>query len=174
MKHAQSANLDGRRSNRLWLACIATGMGAASLLSLTPALPVGARTPSVATGQFSFTSDIQVPSSLAGPNIVIAEVATLTYSGALSGVATDTDTFVAHADGSFEGHGTEVCDPCSLWGHTGSFTSTFTFTGSGDGYIGHNTVVNSAGGLAGLHGGGTYQGLVAENINSYSYKLDLG
>ena len=174
MKNAQDACLGGRGSNRLTLTRAAAAVGATAALSLVHALPAGASTPTGASGEFSFTSDLQTPSALHGPNTVVSEVATLVYTGDLAGAATDTDTFVVHADGSFEGHGTEVCNQCTLWGLTGSFTGTFTFRGAGDSYVGHETVVGAAGGLAGLHGGGTFRGLVVENVNSYSYMLHLG
>ena len=145
----------------------------AGILPFASALPAGATTPSVASGDFTFTSDNQTPTRFAGKNVVISETSQLAYTGDLSGVATDVDSFVAHSDGSFEGHGVEVCDPCTLWGRTGAFISSFTFRGSGDSYVGQQTVLKATGGLTGLHGTGTFQGLIAENTNSYSYKLQF-
>lgn len=153
---------------------VGVGTAVAMLCSLPFSLPAAASAPELATGGFTFTSDTQTPTSFPGTNVVIFEVSTLAYTGDLSGSAADTDTFVAHADGSFEGHGTEVCNPCTLWGHSGSFTAEFTFKGVGDNYVGQETIVASSGGLAGLHGTGTFEGLVAENINTYAYKIQLG
>ena len=151
---------------------VATVGAIAAALALLPATTASAA-PNLATGGFVFVSDTQIPTAFPGGNVVLSEQSVLQYSGDLSGIAYDTDTFVVHADGSFQGWGTEVCSPCSLGRHAGTFTSTFTFRGAGDSYIGRETITGATGGLAGLHGSGTFQGLIVENTNSYAYSLHL-
>ena len=158
--------------NQLAMRLAALSLGAIAAVVLVPDTSAFA-TPTSATGGFVVTSDTQIPTRFPAANLVLAETSGLQYSGDLSGTAADTDTFVVHANGTFEGHGTEACNPCTLWGHTGSFTSTFTFNGSGDTYTGQLTITGSAGGLTGLHGTGTFNGLIAENLNSYAYNLQL-
>jgi len=95
----------------------------------------------------------------------------ISYAGDLSGTATDTDVFILHPDGSFEAHGTESCTLCTLAGKHGSFTSTFTFSGIGFSYRGALTFTGGTGGLAGIHGGGPFQGDDTGNSYSYAYGM---
>jgi hypothetical protein len=104
-----------------------------------------------------------------------SEVLAGQYFGDLSGLFTDTDTFVTRADGSFQGHGTEVCTGCTLAGRTGDFTATFNLQGtatgtpSHSGTGGHLTFISSSGGLAGLHGQGTFTGALTY---AYAYHFE--
>jgi len=137
-------------------------------LALAVAVAAPARASSgVASGTFAFVSDDVQFRGVVGANLVFTEVAVIAYDGGLSGVATDADTLVVHPDGSFSSHGTENCTLCTLAGHRGSFTSSFVFSGSGTSYRGALTFTGGTGGLAGLHGGGPFQG--DENGNTYSY-----
>ena len=125
----------------------------------------------IASGTFSFVSDDVEFRGVLGANLVFSEVAVIAYDGGLSGVATDTDTLIVHPDGSYSSHGTENCTLCTLGGHRGSFTSSFVFSGSGASYQGALTFTGGTGGLAGLHGGGPFQG--DENGNTYSYAYSM-
>jgi hypothetical protein len=124
-----------------------------------------------ASGTFAFVSDNFEFRGVIGQNLVFAEVAVISYDGDLTGVATDTDTFILHPDGSFDAHGTETCAVCTLAGRHGSYTSTYVFSGAGAAYHGALVVTGGSGGLAGLHGGGPFQG--DENGNTYSYTYSL-
>jgi hypothetical protein len=94
----------------------------------------------------------------------------------LTGPAINTETDIVHSDGSFDNHGTEVCTPCTLGGRAGGFTAVYEFTGSnwytngGYPYQGHLTFTGGSGGLAGLHGGGTFGGTITNpGFYAYSY-----
>jgi hypothetical protein len=101
-------------------------LGAAVVL----AIPAQASAPVVATGTFTILTDDLTPiHTTASDTTFYSEVLTLRYAGDLSGSATDTNTFVQRADGSFQGHGTEVCSGCSLAGRVGDFTATFNLQG---------------------------------------------
>jgi hypothetical protein len=124
-----------------------------------------------ASGTFSFVSDDLEFRGTLGANLVFSEIAVITYAGNLSGTATDTDVFILHPDGSYEAHGTETCALCTLAGKHGSYTSTFIFSGLGSNYRGALTFTGGTGGLAGIHGGGPFQG--DENGNTYSYAYGM-
>lgn len=125
--------------------------------------------PVTATGAFTFVSDTQTPIGAASGDTYSDEVAAVSYKGALTGIALDTDTFVTHKDGSFTAQGSEVCAACTIGGKTGTFISLFMFAGSGTTYRGALIFTRATGGLAGLHGGGAFQGNTAGNTYSYAY-----
>ena len=102
-----------------------------------------------------------------------AELSSLSYHGALAGTAVDTGTTAFHSNGSFVGHGTEVCDPCTIAGKTGGFTAMYTYSGTGVTYTGRLVFTRGFGNLAGLTGSGTFKGNVTTNTNSYSYAYHL-
>lgn len=125
----------------------------------------------VAAGTLSFLSDdLQFRGALGG-DLVFSEVAVIAYDGGLNGVVTDTDTLIVYPDGSYSSHGTETCADCTLAGRHGSFTSTFVFAGNGPDYHGALRFTGGTGGLAGLHGGGPFQGNESGNTYSYAYSM---
>jgi hypothetical protein len=139
-----------------------------------------ASTPVTATGAFGYSLVSQTLIRTAGTNTVFyATVASVPYSGDLTGPATDTEIDIVHSDGSFTTHGTEVCIAgCMLGGRTGGYTSVYEFTGSnwytngGYPYQGHLTFTGGTGGLAGLHGGGTFGGTLAiPSFYTYTYSF---
>ena len=84
----------------------------------------------------------------------------MVYAGDFAVPVTEQIDLVIHKDGSLNAKGADVCDPCTVAGRTGK-QSSCTFTGhrrypsgffSGRFSIGHGT-----GGLANLHGVGTFQ-----------------
>ena len=78
----------------------------------------------------------------AGDNLIIEVSATASYTGALVGTSTINGTLIAHADGSASYHGV-------------SGTITFNLTGYNDSDLAVHataTILDSTGGLAGLHG----------------------
>ena len=110
----------------------------------------------------------------AGGNEKWAAVDTLSFTGGILGSPIDTYTYTVHADGSIVGHGTETCSACTIGGRTGSYTQQFNFTATPNfaTFQGHFAFVNAGGGLAGLHGQGTFQG-VATSATGFNETMDL-
>jgi hypothetical protein len=133
--------------------------------------PAAASAPLVATGGFTFLEDTLTPIRTADGTLFLHEVASISYTGDLAGVVTATDTIIVHSDGSVSGHGSEACVLCTIGGRTGSFTAVFAFSGSGGNFTGHETFTSGAGGLDGLHGGGTFTGSPLGNTYSFRYQF---
>jgi hypothetical protein len=91
----------------------------------------------------------------------------------LNGNPSDSDTFLLYKDGSFSAHGTEFCGDCTIGNSgPGGYTAVFSYTGSGTQFAGHLTFTGGTGGLAGLHGQGTFQGNGV--LNTYSDNYSFG
>jgi hypothetical protein len=139
------------------------------------AVPAAASPPARATG--AFTTQVVSQDVFRDLNNVlfVHEVDTDTYTGGLVGAATDTySSRAVFGNDSGGGHGTEVCDSCTIGGRTGSYTAVFNFTvppGFGP-FTGTETFISGTGGLAGLHGGGSFQSNGTVNTYSYSYHFD--
>jgi hypothetical protein len=140
-----------------------------AVLGIASATTVARTRTSVARGHFSFATDFTEP--LHGGNN--AEIAQFTYKGALAGVSIDYGTQTVNSDGSFAGRGTEYCADCTIGGKAGAFTATFTYSGSGVTYTGHLKFRRGFGKLAGLRGGGEFDGNVSTNSNTYAYHYTL-
>jgi hypothetical protein len=148
-----------------------SGTATALAVSAALAMPAGAHSGGTATGAFTFLSDTKTPIGQAGGDVFIHEVASISYTGGLTGIADATDTVVAHSDGSVTGYGIETCHSCTIGGRTGAFTALFAFHGSSAGITGREIFISASGGLAGLHGGGPFQGGPAGNTYSYDYRF---
>jgi Domain of unknown function (DUF4440)/Protein of unknown function (DUF3224) len=135
------------------------------------AIPAAAQARATATGAFKFLSDTQTPITHADGNTFIHEVASISYTGDLTGTVDATDLLIIHSDGSVSGYGRETCRSCTIGGRTGSFTAVFTLHGSASGITGTEKFVSAAGGLAGLHGGGAFDAGPAGNTYSYDYQF---
>lgn len=140
-------------------------------LSALFALPASAHPSGTAAGSFKFLSDQKTPIGQAGGNVFIREVASIQYSGGLRGTVSAGNVIVVHADGSVSGFGGETCHSCTIGGRTGSFTAVFAFHSTDTGIAGREVFVRGSGGLAGLHGGGTFEGTPAGNTYSYAYRF---
>jgi hypothetical protein len=116
----------------------------------------------VATGRFSVKTDFRA--TPAGG----AELSSGTYAGGLAGSVIDTGTAVVRSNGSYSGHGMELCDPCAIGGKTGAFTATYRYSGSGTTFSGTETFTRGFGKLAGLAGGGSFKA-TSPNSETYSY-----
>jgi len=138
------------------------------------AAPAAASTRGNAGGTFNFIHDTVTPVGKADGYTFLSEVATISYTGGLTGIASATDTIVVHPDGSINRHGIETCRWCTIGGRTGSFTAVFTFHGSGGQISGREMFIGGEAGLAGLHGGGQFQGSPAGNTYSYDYLFTGG
>jgi ABC-type Fe3+/spermidine/putrescine transport system ATPase subunit len=160
--------LRGRKATRK---CIPVAVLTFALF-MGAAHPASATLPATANGSFAFLSDTVTPMRSADGNLFLGEVASIEYSGGLTGVVTATDTIVVHGDGSLNGHGTETCTSCTIGGRTGSFTAVFEFTGANGQFQGTYTFSAGAGGLTGLHGQGAFQGNFASNDYSYDYHFE--
>lgn len=147
------------------------GTAMALTVSAALAIPAAADSRGTAVGALTFLSDTQTPIGHAGDNLFLHEVASISYTGGLKGIADATDTLVVHSDGTVSGYGTETCQSCTIGGRTGSFTAVFAFHGSATGITGTEIFVRGTGGLAGLHGGGPFQGGPAGNTYSYDYRF---
>lgn len=110
----------------------------------------------------------------AGGTSMFAAVDTLSFTGGILGMPTDTYTYMVLPDGSITGHGTETCSACTIGGRTGSYTQVFNFTATADfaTFEGHFAFVNAGGGLAGLHGHGTFQGF-ATSATGFNETMQL-
>ena len=148
-----------------------SGMAMASAFSAAMAVPAAAHREATATGAFTFLSDTRTPIRQVDGNLFIHEVASISYTGGLTGIADADDVVVVHSDGSVTGYGTETCHSCTIGGRTGSFTAVFAFHGSSSQITGREIFVGASGGLAGLHGGGPFQGGPAGNTYSYGYRF---
>ena len=140
-------------------------------VSAALAIPAAGQRRATATGAFTFLSDTQTPITQADGNRFVHEVASISYTGGLSGIVHATDLLVIHSDGSVNGYGIETCHSCTIGGRTGSFTAVFTLHGSAAGITGNEKFVSAAGGLAGLHGGGPFDAGPPGNTYSYDYRF---
>jgi hypothetical protein len=141
--------------------------------------PAAASTPVTTTGTFGYVPIASTLIRTAGGTSLFYSRYEIPYYGTLpvdlSGPSTNTETDIVHSDGSFLAHGTEVCtSSCTLGGREGGFTAVYEFTGSnwyangGYPYQGHLTFIEGTGGMAGLHGGGTFGGTIT-NPGFYAY-----
>jgi hypothetical protein len=137
--------------------------------------PAAASPPKTASGTFSFLSDDFTPIHGAGASSFFQEQASRSYTGDLTGVASDVDVFIARGD-DFRAYGTETCTDCTIGASgPGDFTAAITYAGvsnaTGFTYSGQLTFLGGTGGLSGLHGQGTFSGNETTNNYSFSYVL---
>jgi hypothetical protein len=135
--------------------------------------PAQASTPMTATGTFGFIPISSTVIRTVGNISVYAVVGSVPYYDALTGTATDRETDIVRRNGSFVGYGTEVCTSCTLGGRTGGYTAVYTIAGlnyliTAVPFEGYLSFTGGTGGLAGLHGGGTFGGTTS-NPGFYSY-----
>ena len=128
---------------------ILSGTAMALMVSGAVAIPAAAHDRGTATGAFTFQSDTKTPIGEAGGNVFIHEVASISYTGGLVGIADADNIVIVHSDGSVTGYGAETCHSCTIGGRTGSFTAVFAFHGSSTGITGRKIFLSTSGGLAG-------------------------
>jgi hypothetical protein len=144
----------------------ACGQSTSSQNGPTPS--VGPSPSAVASGSYSFVQTSSTHIRTAGGDSFDLQVFSLTSVGGVTGVATDTQTAVTHADGSIDANGTEVCSSCTIGGRTGSYIAAYSLTVSVSGvFAGQLTFTSGSGGLAGLHGEGTF----TADTYSYNYRF---
>jgi hypothetical protein len=122
----------------------------------------------VASGSFTYVLTSSTHIGTAGGDSFDLQVSSITWVGGVTGVASDTETVVTRADGSMNGDGTEVCGSCTIGDRTGSYIAAYSYAVSVAGVVaGHLTFTSGSGGLAGLHGEGTFTG----GTYSYNYRF---
>jgi hypothetical protein len=142
--------------------------GQSSSSQNVPTPSVGPSPSAVASGSYSFVQTSSTHIRTAAGDSFDLQVFSLTSVGGVTGVATDTQTAVTHADGSIDANGTEVCSSCTIGGRTGSYIAAYSLTVSVSGvFAGHLTFTSGSGGLAGLHGEGTF----TADTYSYNYRF---
>jgi hypothetical protein len=149
------------------MSVLGTAVAAAILAVVAPTAAAGPQAAKTATGNFAFASRTVTPVLSLGGDTLLSEVASISYSGGLIGTVSARDTILARSDGSFSAYGVESCNSCTIGGRTGSFIAVFSVSGSATHFTGTETFVGGGGGLAGLHGGGTFSG--DGTLNSYAY-----
>jgi len=150
---------------------ILSGTAMAVMVSGAVAIPAAAHDRGTAAGAFTFLSDTKTPMGQAGGTQFIHEVASISYTGGLTGIADADNIVIIRSDGSVAGYGTETCHACTIGGRTGSFTALFAFHSTSTGVEGNEIFLGGSRGLAGLHGGGPFQGGPAGNTYSYGYRF---
>lgn len=135
---------------------------------------VSASAPTHAQATGPGESQTQTLVRTADGNSTYSAVDTLTFTGGIIGAPTDIYTYTVHPNGSITGNGMEVCSLCTIGGRTGSYTQRFSFTATPDfaTFQGQFAFVSSGGGLAGLHGEGTFQG-AATSATGFSEIMQL-
>jgi hypothetical protein len=107
-------------------------------------------------------------------NLTFSAVDIVTFSGGITGTATDTYTFTVHPDGSITGHGVETCAACTIGGRTGGYTENFSFTATANfaTFAGEFAILSGSGGLSGLRGEGTFQGAGFSETIALNYHFE--
>jgi hypothetical protein len=129
---------------------------AASLALAQPAL---ATSPSSGSGSFVFTAPPAVTvTGVAGNNTFLVGSAPGIIAGAISGTFTEEFRQVVHASGDGNLKGSARCT-CTIGTRSGIFEISFVGTGAGTAaapFTGQLLLENGTGGLAGIHGVGTF------------------
>jgi hypothetical protein len=126
-------------------------LAGASLLVVTPA---SATTPVGFTGSFQDTSSAVTAFRQADGNTFISQTVSVLYAGDLAGTVVEHIELIIHPDGTLNFMGADVCT-CTLAGTGLSGTIVLPFTGTGAGG-GQFTIGEGTGGLANMHGVGTF------------------
>ena len=133
-------------------------VAALTAAALLVAAPGSATTPSAFTGSFQNISSVTTGFRQADGNTFISQTVQVIYAGELSGPVVEHIDVVIHPDGNFNFKGEDDCT-CTLAGTGLSGTIALPFAGSGDASgsaSGHFTIGDGTGGLASMHGVGTF------------------
>lgn len=123
-----------------------------ALLLTLCATGAAAAPPTIASGTYTYTDSYFESFRVAGANVIIEVVATVEYTGTLTGTSEVRGTVVVHRDGSANFRDVEVFTG-TVNGVPG--TLTFRLAGSNDAALdvrARSTIVSATGGLSGLHG----------------------
>jgi hypothetical protein len=128
-------------------------------LSLSVA-PFGGATPSTqATATSRVLSFTQAGVRTADGKTTYAFADAFVWMGGIRGIAVESGTYTVSSPKLATGRAMETCSSCTIGGRTGSFRAALTFSSNAtltQIYAGHFTFTAAAGGLAGLHGMGTF------------------
>jgi hypothetical protein len=126
----------------------------AILVAAAPAAPASATPGSPVNSTFAGVSSTTTSTRTAGGNTFVTMARTATFSGTITGMASDTATLVFHSDGTTSLSGAGTC-LCTVDGRTG--TIEYRFEGSGIfpiSFSGQYVLDRGTDGLAGLHAEG--------------------
>ena len=116
-----------------------------------------ATTPTAITGTFTFTSDQLITTETTGPNTLVTSAITLALTGGLSGTIDQTSTALTTAQGLTVDVGqTRLAFTGIVDGASGTLLFASTANTAGGAFHGHFTILSGTGGLANLHGEGTF------------------
>ncbi len=134
-----------------------------------------ATTPTPASGTFStaaLTNVVVRPAGPAGGNAIVTDISTFTLTGTFSGTAVLQERYVLRADGSYTDHGVQTLTG-TVNGVSGTVTFNITYRGNATSFQGHFVIIAATGGLANLHGQGTFEG-DATGAGTYSGQVHFG
>jgi hypothetical protein len=137
---------------------LAAGSAVAAAAVLVAA-PASASTPIPFAGTFQNGSSVVTGFRLADGNTFISQIVQVVYAGDLAGPVVEHIDVVIHPDGTLNAKGADVC-ACTLTGTglSGTIVLPFTATGDASGAVrGRFTIGDGTGGLANLHGVGTFE-----------------
>jgi hypothetical protein len=140
------------------------------------AQPALGSTPVQGTGTFAFAGPpllTSVPRT-AGGNTFLSFKATGTITGAISGAFSQRFTQVIHSSGESNINGAVTCT-CSVGGRTGTVELPFEGTGAGTAaspFDGQFVAQNGTGGLADLHGVGTFHAVGPAGTITFNWHFD--
>jgi hypothetical protein len=132
---------------------VATAAAVASVVVAT----ASASPPTAFNGTFTNLSSVTTSFRQADGNTFISQIVSVVYAGDFAGPVTEQIDLVIHPDGSVNFNGTDVC-ACTVTGRSGTIVLPFSGTGDPSGFVsGRFTIGHGTGGLANLHGVGTFQ-----------------
>ena len=124
-----------------------------------PVAGISKPTDSVFNATFQNTSSVITASRQADGNTFISEIVQVIYAGDFAGSVVEHADVVIHPDGTLNFRGADVCT-CTLTGTglSGTIALPFSATGDASGLVsGRFTFADGTGGLANLHGVGTFE-----------------
>ncbi len=145
---------------------------AAAVLAVTA--PASATTGTAFSSTFQNTSSVTTSFRQADGNTFISQTVQVVYAGDLSGPVVEYIDIVVHPDGSLNAKGEDVC-ACTLagTGRSGTIGLAFSATGDATGFVsGRFVFTGGTGGLAGMHGVGTFEANGSSGPFSGSYHFE--
>ena len=143
--------------NYLWRKALVAGSAVAAAAVLVAA-PASATTPIPFAGTFQNTSSVVTGFRQADGNTFISQIVQVVYAGDLAGPVVEHIDVVIHPDGTLNAKGAAVCTCTLAGGRSGTIVLPFAATGDASGAVrGHFTIGDGTGGLAHLHGVGTFE-----------------
>ena len=142
----------------LWRKALVVG-GALAAAALLVAAPASASTPTAFTATFQNTSSVITAFRQADGNTFVSQIVQVVYAGDFVGPVVEHIDVVIHPDGTLNAKGADICT-CTLTGTglSGTIALPFSATGDASGSVGGRfAFADGTGGLANLHGIGTFE-----------------